>query len=793
MNKKNILLGILLILNIQLLAHSIASSYSFSEVICNVTPGELPITRMNDSLALVALFDATNGSEWTNSWDKNAPINTWYGVKLNADKTRVSELNLSGIAFNQGNNLNGSLPEALGDLTALRILAITNNPNLSGNIPNNLNQLIQILQIYLNSNNLNGLIPIQFYELSTLQVLYLDANALSGNLHPNIGKFDAMTDLRLHSNDFDGSIPTTITTLENLRVLSIDNNRLTGSLPIGLGNLGRLEELQLNNNGLSGPIPAELGQLNLLFSLNLSNNQLSGSIPLDLSALNDINTLFLRDNQLSGCIPEGFSVFCNNGTNIDLSNNCQLPWGGDFRVFCSEATQDGAPCYVCPETQEGIACDNCTLLFFDLSNCNCGTIDCIEPIAEAGSSIILNCSDTIATLDASNSSSGSNFQYKWTTIDGQIISPDTLLAIRINQPGTYTILVTNLEGGCSSQDEVVVTQDLIAPNANAGSTQNLSCNTNTLQLSGINSLRAATFEWTTNLGNIISNNFQQAVIEVNQAGTYFLKVQSENGCSDRDSTIIVPIETLDTATITKIVPSCDGQENGQISIDVTGGTAPYTYIFNEEAFTNGFFDNLSEGVYEITITDAADCRLDLSPVELIATSSLPITINKTVLTSTCENESTSINACVTSNEGNYTFDWTGDYITEQNDDFNCSELIITPFESSFYQLKIRDENGCEFYDSLFVPVVGLEENAFIVSPNGDGIQDVLEFPCTNQKSELIITNRWGNQIFYAKPYNNDWGGTNRNGKLLPYGTYYYIFRFDTAKGQTIYGDILLLR
>ena len=70
----------------------------------------------------------------------------------------------------------------------------------------------------------------------------------------------------------------------------------------------------------------------------------------------------------------------------------------------------------------------------------------------------------------------------------------------------------------------------------------------------------------------------------------------------------------------------------------------------------------------------------------------------------------------------------------------------------------------------------------IITPNNDGINDELVVPCLldlNQfpESELIIFNRWGDQVYRSqKPYKNDWSGTY-NGADLPADTYFYILDF----------------
>ena len=67
----------------------------------------------------------------------------------------------------------------------------------------------------------------------------------------------------------------------------------------------------------------------------------------------------------------------------------------------------------------------------------------------------------------------------------------------------------------------------------------------------------------------------------------------------------------------------------------------------------------------------------------------------------------------------------------------------------------------------------------IISPNGDGINDRLIINCLEtgkfQQNQLIILNQWGDDVFSASPYQNEWAGTYK-GQDLPVGTYYFVFQ-----------------
>ena len=80
----------------------------------------------SDSLALVTLYDSTDGANWKHTWDLNTPVDTWYGVTVDSGQVTVLWL--------VSNQLNGSIPAELGNLTNLTSLGLARN-RLSGSIP----------------------------------------------------------------------------------------------------------------------------------------------------------------------------------------------------------------------------------------------------------------------------------------------------------------------------------------------------------------------------------------------------------------------------------------------------------------------------------------------------------------------------------------------------------------------------------------------------------------------------------------------------------------------------------
>ena len=103
--------------------------------------------------ALIALYNATDGENWTSGWNWNGAAGTecsWYGVTCSGD-------NLTGLNL-ASNNLVGTIPSELGNLTTLTSLDISGN-TLSGSIPTELSNLTALTELRLDNNKLVGPLP----------------------------------------------------------------------------------------------------------------------------------------------------------------------------------------------------------------------------------------------------------------------------------------------------------------------------------------------------------------------------------------------------------------------------------------------------------------------------------------------------------------------------------------------------------------------------------------------------------------------------------------------------------
>lgn len=118
----------------------------------SVNENEFDKILQQEREALIALYEATGGDNWTDNtnWCSDKPLSEWYGVGFMDG--HVINLDL------MENNLTGQLPEELGNLTGLESLFMHDN-NLTGNLPASMANLNNLTTINLYGNKLNGAIP----------------------------------------------------------------------------------------------------------------------------------------------------------------------------------------------------------------------------------------------------------------------------------------------------------------------------------------------------------------------------------------------------------------------------------------------------------------------------------------------------------------------------------------------------------------------------------------------------------------------------------------------------------
>lgn len=200
---------------------------------------------------------------------------------------------------------------------------------------------------------------------------------------------------------------------------------------------------------------------------------------------------------------------------------------------------------------------------------------------------------------------------------------------------------------------------------------------------------------------------------------------------------------------TTIHVSCNGGNNGSITVTPTGGTAPYSYLWAGGATTQTR-TNLFTGVYSVTVTDFAGVTAVLN---VAVNEPSPIFASTSVTHVTCGGGyDGAINLTVSGGVGPYAYFWQSPFNT-----YNTEDLSNIPAANYYYS--ITDANGCVRFDS-----------ANVTQPPGV----IIAFTTTNvtcasgANGAINITASYGNP-----PFTYLWndGVTTEDRTAIPAGTY----------------------
>ncbi|MCF8275087.1 MAG: choice-of-anchor L domain-containing protein [Flavobacteriales bacterium] len=314
-------------------------------------------------------------------------------------------------------------------------------------------------------------------------------------------------------------------------------------------------------------------------------------------------------------------------------------------------------------------------------------VEVSSPTLACGYNISCNGADD-GEATANVSGGCSPYQFQWS--NGQTTETAVGLAA-----GSYNVVVTDANGTqvtetiLLTEPEPLVTESITSPTVIGGT--NISCagladgSINLGILGGADCLDYDFF-WTGENGyTAIEKDISDVV-----AGTYVVTVTDANGCSHLDSITLSEPEPIDVqsfpTTYNGFNVSCFGLSNGLINVEVSAGTAPYSYQWNTGETTQDI-DSLSAGTYDVIVTDTNGCQLAQS---ITLSEPTDLTVNPTDTTSV---------TCFGTQNGQFVVQATGgvptySYLWSNGD----VDPILNAVGVGVYEVLVTDLNGCQ--DSL---------------------------------------------------------------------------------------------
>ncbi|MBL7941684.1 MAG: choice-of-anchor L domain-containing protein, partial [Flavobacteriales bacterium] len=288
---------------------------------------------------------------------------------------------------------------------------------------------------------------------------------------------------------------------------------------------------------------------------------------------------------------------------------------------------------------------------------------------------------------------GGSAVFSWSPTDG--LSDTAVLNPLACPTTTTTYTLTGEVADCISTADVTVSVSNLSLSANTGDVQCFGQSTGTIDLSIQDGVDPYIISWTG------PDGFESDLEDLTglETGEYCAEVTDANGCSASICVTLVQTNelTLNSASFSDYgcTPiSCFGVCDGAISIVVSGGIQPYTFLWSgPDGYVSSDEDiaDLCAGEYCVTITDAVGCT-----VSGCYTLNQPTALQLALDTQSdvdC-NGSSSGSACVTASGGcaPYFYSWDHD----ANLDAPCAEDLV----AGTYVVDVTDINNCPVQATL---------------------------------------------------------------------------------------------
>lgn len=241
------------------------------------------------------------------------------------------------------------------------------------------------------------------------------------------------------------------------------------------------------------------------------------------------------------------------------------------------------------------------------------------------------------------------YSYAWNTVPGQNGASATGLAA-----GTWTSTITDANG-CTHAHPVIITEPALALSSSISEQINVSCaggSNGRATVAVLGGTAPYTFAWNTTPAQTTATAPNLI------AGTYTCTITDARGCSVQQQANITAPAALSAAISGTAAVSCSGGNNGSATATVTGGTGPYSMVWNTTPVQSGpTATGLTAGTWTCSIMDANGCATQVSAVITQPAAPLQTSITSTTAVACHAGNSGSATIAATGGTAPYSFAW----------------------------------------------------------------------------------------------------------------------------------------
>ncbi|MDD5570970.1 MAG: gliding motility-associated C-terminal domain-containing protein [Bacteroidales bacterium] len=485
-----------------------------------------------------------------------------------------------------------------------------------------------------------------------------------------------------------------------------------------------------------------------------------------------ISTVYIvTGTDINGCTGTAKVVICVSINSPVSVNNPTICYGTSVTLNAS-----GVLTYTWNNSQTGNTITvnpNATTTYFvsgtDVNSCT-NTAQSVVTVSPQISLNIINRKDAscgFANGSATVTASGGipyttgilNYNCIWST-------GETTPIINNLKAGIYTVTVTD-SIGCSAVTTVTIGDT--PPVTLSISSTNASCFPNgTATVTIITGTQPYTYIWS-------NGQTTQTAININQ-GTFIVTVTDAKGCTATASVVVNENNPLSIVVLP--TPEHCGKIDGTATANLTGGNPSlYTYLWDNGGTTKTI-SNLSQGNYIVTVNYGTCVITGTTTIGETYGPNADFTYSPSVL-DIFEN-STALFEDLSTPGGQQIVKWHWDFY----DDNSTSDIKLpahTYKNVGTYTvcLRVTDSENC--VDSICKPIIIKDiftvyiPNAF--SPNSDMLNEAFipqGYNIDPNDFQMLIFNRWGEEIYKTNDLNSPWNGRYHNtGELVQVGVYVY--------------------